>query len=76
MQATLKNDASLDETVCCLIQPSFVRKDDLLEYLMSIAEKHVRYRFITCLLQQHSNMPAILGQKKSSPDTGTHHIHI
>lgn len=70
VQATLEKDTSTD-TVCCLIQPSFSRRADLLEYIMSIADKYVQYRFVVCQLQQHSRMPSLLGHRAGSPDTGT-----
>lgn len=68
LMSTLEEDIS-SETICCLIQPSFSRRNDLVEYLMAIAETHGAYRFVTCHLQQHSRMPSLLGQSGGSHDT-------
>ena len=69
MQSTLEKDTSV-ETICCLIQPGFSRRADLIENIMAIAEAHAKYRFVSCHLQEYSRMPSLLGQNSGSHDTG------
>lgn len=68
------------ETLCCLVNPMFSRRDDLKEYIAAIASRNREYRFIMCCLQEaRSHLPERLGAKQHT-DTGTSdfdtiHVH-